>query len=124
MHTDNDTCVQCKHVGLVDRVRTVDTMDGFYGEFGRRVTEARENASLSQGALGRRANLSRTSIVNIEKGRQRVLLHKAVELAEILKVGLPELLPPEPPLGLDEQAWMRRVLDQTMVQDGSGQSGS
>jgi transcriptional regulator with XRE-family HTH domain len=39
-------------------------------------------------------SLSRTSIANIEKGRQNLLLHHFVDIAEALQVELSDLVPP------------------------------
>jgi transcriptional regulator with XRE-family HTH domain len=67
----------------------------FYAEVGRRVRLARERAGLTQDALAGRVSLSRTSVTNIEKGRQKVLLHTLCNLADALGV-TPEVLMPEP----------------------------
>lgn len=66
----------------------------FYVEVGRRVRLARERAGLTQDALAGRVSLSRTSVTNIEKGRQKVLLHTLCNLADALGV-TPDVLMPE-----------------------------
>ncbi|RYD73248.1 MAG: XRE family transcriptional regulator [Verrucomicrobiaceae bacterium] len=66
---------------------------GLYAEVGRRVRNAREAADLTQEDLARRASLKRTTVTNIEKGRQGVLLHTLVELAQALEVKPDELMP-------------------------------
>ncbi len=43
--------------------------------FGIRIRMIRETLGITQDELSKRVNLERTSIVNIETGRQRVLLH-------------------------------------------------
>ena len=79
--------------------------DRIYRVFGSRLRELREKASVTQEELAKRVDLSRTSITNIEKGRQRVLLHQFVDLAEALNVEptalMPEASEVEPPLRLD-----------------------
>ncbi len=67
-----------------------------YQMFGSRVRALRERKNVTQEELGRRVDLSRTSIVNIEKGRQRVLLHQMVEIADALDAKPSELLPKAP----------------------------
>jgi transcriptional regulator with XRE-family HTH domain len=67
--------------------------DQIYRVFGSRLREAREQADVTQEELARRVDLSRTSITNIEKGRQRVLLHQLLDLAGALKVAPSDLMP-------------------------------
>jgi transcriptional regulator with XRE-family HTH domain len=68
-------------------------VDRFYEQFGQRVRAARANLGLNQEALGYRVGLNRSSISNVEKGRQRVQLHKLLEFAAALDVKPTELLP-------------------------------
>jgi transcriptional regulator with XRE-family HTH domain len=60
--------------------------------FGARLRERR--GEMSQEALAERARLSRTSIVNIERGRQGVSLATLYRLAAALNVPPAVLLPP------------------------------
>ena len=66
-----------------------------YVEFGRNVRRFREREGfgLSQDALSKRVGLSRTSVTNIEKGRQQVPLHALYAFADALGVEPSELLP-------------------------------
>lgn len=66
-----------------------------YRVFGSRLRELREQRSVTQEELARRVDLSRTSITNIERGRQRVMLHQVVELAEALEATPEDLMPKE-----------------------------
>lgn len=68
-------------------------MEEIYREFGRKLSELRKQASLTQDLLGARVEMSRTSIVNIEAGRQRVGLHLLYSLARALGVTPQDLLP-------------------------------
>jgi transcriptional regulator with XRE-family HTH domain len=68
-------------------------VDRFYEQFGQRVRSARLNLGLNQEALGHRVGLERSSISNVEKGRQRVQLHMLVEFAAALEVQPIQLLP-------------------------------
>jgi transcriptional regulator with XRE-family HTH domain len=72
-------------------------VDRLYRVFGSRVRARREEMSITQEELGSRVDLSRTSITNIEKGRQRVLLHQMVEIAQALGTAPTELLDPFEP---------------------------
>lgn len=68
-------------------------MDWFYEQFGLRVRRARLEMGLNQEALGHRVGLERSSISNIEKGRQKVQLHMLLEFATALEVAPTALLP-------------------------------
>jgi transcriptional regulator with XRE-family HTH domain len=101
----------------------VENQDAFYAEVGRRVRSARDTRGLTQEALATLVSLTRTSITNIEKGRQKLLAHTIVDLATALKVSPATLLPEDHPAGdgkkLDqllkdrspkERAWVKSVL--------------
>ncbi|MDY7092610.1 MAG: helix-turn-helix transcriptional regulator [Acidobacteriota bacterium] len=67
----------------------------FYSDFGQRLAQARRRSGreLTQHELAERIGLSRSSLANIERGRQRVHLHVLVRLAEALEMPPSELLP-------------------------------
>jgi len=101
----------------------MDDHEKFYVEFGRRVRRAREKIGLTQEALATLVSLTRTSITNIEKGRQKIVIHTLVDLATALKTSctnlLPEqgLSPDEKPIeqwlkgsSAKERAWAKSVL--------------
>jgi len=60
---------------------------------GRRIRATRKAAKLTQEELAERVNLTRTSVTNIEKGRQKLLLHTLVDLAVAMKVPVIQLMP-------------------------------
>jgi hypothetical protein len=72
-------------------------IDPLYGAFGRLVRLHREGpdgrSGVTQEMLGRKVGLSRTSITNIEKGRQHVALHQLFDFAEALGIAPAALLP-------------------------------
>ena len=91
--------------------------DELYRGVGRKVRQTRENAHLSQNLLAKRLGISRTSMVNIEAGRQRAPLHLLWQIAELLetKVALlipspEELLAPQTQTVLDRQI-MKQIED-------------
>ncbi len=65
----------------------------FYRQFGRILAAARNKKKMSQEVLARELGLSRTSITNIEKGRQPVQLHTLYQISNLLAVELKDLLP-------------------------------
>jgi transcriptional regulator with XRE-family HTH domain len=64
----------------------------FYQQVGRLIFAARRDR-LTQEQLADRVALTRTSITNIEKGRQRIMLHTLAQIAAALGVTTTELLP-------------------------------
>ena len=66
-------------------------IDPFYRAFGRRVRAAREPL-MSQDLLARALGLGRTSVTNIEAGRQHVSLATAAAIARLLDVALDALI--------------------------------
>ena len=73
----------------------MDNHQGFYEEVGRRIREARKRRKppITQEALAELVSLTRTSITNVEKGRQKFLLHTLVDIAAVLQVDPASLLP-------------------------------
>jgi transcriptional regulator with XRE-family HTH domain len=59
---------------------------GYYRELGQRIQRTRRGLGLTQEGLAGMVGLTRTSMVNIERGRQKVLAHTLVKLARSLKV--------------------------------------
>lgn len=74
----------------------MDTHQAFYREVGRRICEARKRRKppLTQAGLAELVSLTRTSITNVEKGRQKFLLHTLADIAHALQVDPVSLLPP------------------------------
>lgn len=66
-----------------------ERINAVYRELGQRIQRRRKELKLTQEELGSRVGLSRTSITNIEKGRQHVLLHVLLDFGKALE------LPPE-----------------------------
>jgi DNA-binding XRE family transcriptional regulator len=98
-------CMCHKHVGRVDtsaafglqkrqmRQRSEVLSASTYAETGRLIRDSRKAKGISQGRLAASVGLSRTSITNIERGRQKLLLHTLVDIARVLGVEPYSLLP-------------------------------
>lgn len=67
--------------------------DEVYAMVGERIRAAREQHGLTQEDLAAAIGLTRTSITNIERGRQRLLLHTLCDIAGILRIEPASLLP-------------------------------
>lgn len=65
----------------------------FYRQLGESIRKFRKKRHLSQDALARLVGLTRTSLTNIENGRQHPPLHTLTEIVEQLRVEFSELLP-------------------------------
>jgi transcriptional regulator with XRE-family HTH domain len=64
----------------------------FYAAVGQRIAKLR-TGRLTQEALANRTGLTRTSIINIEKGRQQILLHTLMDISRALQVPVSDLIP-------------------------------
>lgn len=69
------------------------TPNEIYKEVGARIRQARLRVGMSQGDLASSSGLTRTSIVNLEGGKQRIPLHRLFEIAAVLRVDPTLLLP-------------------------------
>lgn len=68
--------------------------DKFYEEVGQLIIKERLNAGVKQEDLANFLELSRASIVNIEKGRQRPSTFLLINIAKYLKIDFTKLIPP------------------------------
>src|SRR5258706_10596858 len=69
----------------------------FYKQLGANIRKNRQGLKLSQDELARSIGLTRTSLTNIEKGRQHPPLHTFCDIVEQLKVDASVLLPSRMP---------------------------
>jgi transcriptional regulator with XRE-family HTH domain len=65
----------------------------FYGRLGDRLREQRRAKGVTQEALANLLGLNRTTVVNLEKGRQRLAVHQLVLIADHLGCEPGDLLP-------------------------------
>ena len=70
-------------------------MDEFYREFGSLVRDIRRSRRprVTQARLAELLGMSRTSVTNLEGGKQHVPLHVLAQLVEVLDVAVWKLLP-------------------------------
>jgi transcriptional regulator with XRE-family HTH domain len=73
------------------KAKTADQV--FYRQFGRLLADVRRKKGVSQEIVADEIGLSRTSITNIEKGRQPIQLHSLYRIARLLGVEIKEILP-------------------------------
>ncbi len=65
---------------------TEETQNHFYKRLGELIKNTRNNAGVSQETLANYLGLTRVSILNIEKGRQKVQIHTLVEIVTYLNI--------------------------------------
>jgi DNA-binding XRE family transcriptional regulator len=84
-----------------------------YQLLGENVRRYRNQSGFTQEQLADRIDLTRTSVVNIEQGRQHPPLHLLIQIAKTLKVSIQALIP-------DESEFMGdNVLDENTLKDVS-----
>jgi len=74
----------------------VENRDDICKRFGLLLARRRTDKGMSQAAFAKAVGLSRTSITNIERGRQPVNLHTLYSMADILGLEAGDLLPSAP----------------------------
>ncbi|MDP1844941.1 MAG: helix-turn-helix transcriptional regulator [Sediminibacterium sp.] len=82
-------------------------IDEFYIYVGEKVRFQRKKARMDQETLARHVNLGRTTIINIEKGRQRLSLEHAWLTAKVLGISIEDILPPIETKSVEE--WKNEV---------------
>ncbi|MGA2085539.1 MAG: helix-turn-helix transcriptional regulator [Terracidiphilus sp.] len=123
-----DQAVRCDS----SRVRSEDFEKTFYSTFGAMLAAARQKCRVSQEALAEELGLTRTSITNIEKGRQPLQLHSLYLVAQSLSLDVKDLLPSpaalkmaQPPtnLSVSNAEWLKTMdlkMPQGAVTNGKG----
>jgi len=64
-----------------------------YGQIASQLKEERANKKISQDRVAEALGMSRTSVINFEKGTQRISLHLLYMYCELLSLSIHELLP-------------------------------
>ena len=67
---------------------------GFYVAIGNKIRMARKQKNIDQETFAKFIQLSRTSVINIEKGRQRPSIYQIWLMAYHLQVPITDLIPP------------------------------
>lgn len=73
---------------------TNEKLDALYERLGELIKTAREQADIKQELLADYLDLSRVSISNIEKGKQKIQIHTLLELAKYLQKDITTFLYP------------------------------
>jgi len=68
-------------------------VDPIYREVGQRIRKWRKVAGWTQHELAEQIDMLRSTLANIESGRQRTSLHLLQRIADVLGLGVADLLP-------------------------------
>ncbi|GAA2623890.1 hypothetical protein GCM10010399_63990 [Dactylosporangium fulvum] len=74
---------------------TEEQIDRFYADAGQRINRARRAVGMTQAGLAEVSGLTRSSVANVEAGRQRIPLHVLAAMAGALRVDPGELYSPD-----------------------------
>lgn len=89
--------------------------DALYREIGSRIRAARRHLGWNQQRLADGVSMLRTSIVNIEAGRQRPPLHQLVRIANLLGFEVCALLPDSSFAFRSDECVQRAIAAETRV---------
>jgi transcriptional regulator with XRE-family HTH domain len=89
-----------------------DGYGDFYKEVGQRIRAARMNAKITQADLADLIGLTRTSVTNLEAGRQRMPLHLFAAIERAVSAPAGSLLPP---LEDDSKAQLDRTVGRHLL---------
>lgn len=70
-----------------------ETTRKFYVAVGKKIADARKRFPKTQEALAADLKVNRATVVNMERGRQQLLLHTIVRVARSLNVAAESLIP-------------------------------
>ena len=82
-------CTFCNGTGI----REVPEENFYMAFVGQRIKEIRESKGMTQQELSDKVELARTSIANLERGSQNIPFNKLFQIAEVLNIGVQELIP-------------------------------
>ncbi len=93
-HNSNLSCLE-GYVIIILRVKMNRRKrdDGLYQAIGLKIEKLRNKRKLTQESLAETCGLTRTSIVHIERGRQKLPIDRLYSIAEALQVTVFDLLP-------------------------------
>lgn len=89
-----------------------DEVDRFYAAVGSRVRRARAGRGMSQSVLAKQIGFTRSSVANLEAGRQRVALHLLVQIARALDCEPAALIPEVTAVSTVDDAVLEELTEQ------------
>ena len=92
-------------------------MESVYEIVGRNLSQIRQRQGLNQTELASRIKMTRASVSQIEKGKQRVSIEVLYKMAEALEVSVHDILPPLADTDVDADTMTRldsRAIDRVL----------
>jgi transcriptional regulator with XRE-family HTH domain len=59
-------------------------VEPIYRKLGKLIAEQRSEQGMTQEVLAKKAHMSRPALANIEKGRQRIMIHQVLRIEKVL----------------------------------------
>ena len=87
-------------------------IDPFYRRLGARIRERRRAKKITQEAMAAHMGLTRTSIVNIEKGRQHLAVHQLVRISNLIGCAPGDLIPSSQEDAMLSEKFLDQISDQ------------
>jgi transcriptional regulator with XRE-family HTH domain len=88
----------------------------FYAILGNKIRFARKEKGHDQQSFAKCVNLTRTSIINIEKGRQHPSIHQLWLMAKFLNIAIVDLIPPlDLKVRIDD--WKEKIENNVSIED-------
>lgn len=84
-------------------------------EVGERIKKARTKKGFDQGELASGMGLTRTSVVNIEKGRQSLTVENLLKACALLDCKAADLLPPPPKVVMKKLRKVKKVVHEKLL---------
>lgn len=82
-------CINCNGTGYIE----VEDGKHYLILLGQKIKDAREKKGLTQNELAQKIGFSRTSLINVEQGRQNVHVARLLQIAGKLDMPIGELVP-------------------------------
>jgi transcriptional regulator with XRE-family HTH domain len=95
----------------------MDDQESLYAEIGRKIRKKRDALGMTQQQLSSLVGLTRTSITNIERGTQKLLVHTLIDFARALQTSPAWFLNNEGQIASNEQETFNDLLKQVPLED-------
>jgi transcriptional regulator with XRE-family HTH domain len=99
-------------------------VDKFYTDLGERIKTERLKRNIKQETLGNYLGLTRTSVINLEKGRHRASIFQLLQIAELFQIDYTLLVPPFSPKPIKKSKRLIKDLDNIITDQAKVDKGT